>query len=190
MGEEQVRMIETQREMMLSQVASQSLLEAMRLDNLPSPDVQEIMQQMPQPPDAMAFDIDGDGVLQNDEAGAQMEAMEDYQAAVQDWGAELTAFRLKAQFDNSIAQSDTDGDGRMNAGEWEMRIDNLLAQRDERLFLSSYDLDGSGRVEGGELVTYLGWYRDGSLRADVNFDGQLNALDLEAMARNYQGQGG
>ena len=49
---------------------------------------------------------------------------------------------------------------------------------------------GRGGVEGGELVTYLEWYRDGSLRADVNYDGRLDAIDLEAMARNFQGQGG
>ncbi len=189
-GADQMQMIDAQRDMMLAQVTSQALLEAMRLDNLPSPDVKEIMAQMPQPPDAASFDADGDGSFSDEETAAQAQAMADYQEEIAHWGSELTAFRLQAQFENAVAQSDTDADGRMNPSEWEQRIDDLLYQRDARLYLRSYDLDGSGRVEGGELVTYLEWYRDGSLRADVNYDGRLDAIDLEAMARNFQGQGG
>lgn len=180
-SDEQLRMIEVQREMMLSQVISQELLEAMRLDNLPSPEVKDIIDQMPQPPDPMSFDADGDGSLAGDEVTAQSQAIADYQADIQQWGNELTARRLREQFDNSIAQSDADGDGRMNPGEWDARIADLITQREQRLMLRSYDLDANGHIDGHEMVTFLKWYRDGSLRADVNYDGQLNALDLEAM---------
>jgi Ca2+-binding EF-hand superfamily protein len=182
-GEDQIAMIDAQRDMMISQSASQEFMEAMRLDNLPSPDTAELLKTMPTAPDAMAFDIDGDGALAEDEAAAQMEAMQEYQQEVQQWGAELTAYRLLSQFENATAQSDTDADGRMNPSEWEERIDDLLYEREERLFLRSYDLDGSGRIEAGELTTYVEWYRDGSLRADVNYDGNIDALDLEQMAR-------
>lgn len=189
-GEQTAQMLEAQRQMMISQAASMEFMEAMRVDNLPTPDMKEMLADMPTPPDPMAFDIDGDGAFADDEMAARMQAMQDYQEAVARWGSELTAYRLKAQFDNSLAQSDTDGDGALSPGEWDERIGSLLVERDQRLFLQSYDLDGTGQVEAGELVSYLEWYRSGSLRADINYDGALDARDLETMAREFQSQGG
>lgn len=189
-GEDAARMLDSQREMMLSQAAAEGFLNDLRLDNLPQPDMSEILKSMPTPPEPLAFDVDGDGSLSEDETAAQTQAMQEYQTEVQRWGSELTAYRLKDQFDNAIVQSDTDGDERMSPDEWESRIGNLLDERERRLFLNTYDLDGSGRVEAGELSTYLDWYRAGSLRADVNYDGATNALDLEQVARTFQQQGG
>lgn len=189
-GEQAAQFIESQRQMLISQAASMDFMEAMRVDNLPTPDLKEMMADMPTPPDAMAFDIDGDGSLAADEQAAQQQAMVDYQAAAQRWGAELTAYRLKAQFENSLAQSDGNGDGRMSPAEWDQRIDGLLSDRDRRLYNLSYDTDGSGRVDAGELVSYLDWYRAGSMRADINYDGKLDGRDLETMAGRYQSQGG
>jgi len=180
---------EAAQEMMINQAASQSLMEAMRLDNLASPDQTELMQSMPQPPDVTVFDTDGDGTMSDEETAAQMQAMQEYQEEVQRWGAELTAYRLKDQFDHAIAQSDTDADGRLSDAEWESRFDDLLEERNKRLFLQSYDLDNSGRVEAGELTNYINWYRHGSLRADFNYDGLIDGRDLEQMARAFQHQG-
>ncbi|QKK07083.1 MAG: hypothetical protein HND58_02175 [Planctomycetota bacterium] len=174
--------------MLLSQAASMDFMEAMRVDNLPSPDLKEMMAEMPQPSDPMTFDIDGDGQLAADEQAAQMESMQAYQEAVAQWGAEVTALRLKAQFENSVAQSDANSDGRMDADEWDTRIDRLTYEREERLFLRSYDLDGSGKIEGSELNRYVEWYQTGSQRADVNYDGAVDARDLETMAIRYQQQ--
>lgn len=177
------------REMMASQMAAQELMEAMRLDNLASPDPAEMMESMPKPPDPMSFDADGDGSLAPEEHAAQADAMLAYQAEVERWGAEVTALRLREQFEHATTQHDADGDGRMSAAEWEARIGDLLDERDRRLFLRGYDLDASGRVEAGELSRYLDWYREGSLRADVNFDGAINGRDLEAIAHAFQFQG-
>ncbi|MFG0241162.1 MAG: hypothetical protein ACF8R9_00105 [Phycisphaerales bacterium JB054] len=187
-GPEVARGMEMQRQMLLSQAASMDFMEAMRVDNLPSPDLKEMMSQMPQPSDPMTFDIDGDGQLAADEQAAHTESMQAYQEAVAQWGAEVTALRLKAQFENSVAQSDTNSDGRMDADEWDTRIDRLTYEREERLFLRSYDLDGSGKIEGSELNRYVEWYRSGSQRADVNYDGAVDARDLETMAIRYQRQ--
>ncbi|MFG0260340.1 MAG: hypothetical protein ACF8LK_08315 [Phycisphaerales bacterium JB041] len=187
-GPEVAQGMEMQRQMLLSQAASMDFMEAMRVDNLPSPDLKEMMAQMPQPSDPMSFDIDGDGQLAADEQAAQMESMQAYQEAVAQWGAEVTALRLKAQFENSVAQSDTNADGRMDGDEWDARIDRLTYEREERLFLRSYDLDGSGKIEGSELNRYVEWYRSGSQRADVNYDGAVDARDLETMALRYQQQ--
>lgn len=187
-GPEVARSMEMQRQMLLSQAASMDFMEAMRVDNLPSPDLKEMMAEMPQPSDPMTFDIDGDGQLAADEQAAQMESMQAYQEAVAQWGAEVTALRLKAQFENSVAQSDANSDGRMDADEWDTRIDRLTYEREERLFLRSYDLDGSGKIEGSELNRYVEWYQSGSQRADVNYDGAVDARDLETMAIRYQQQ--
>lgn len=189
-GEQAAQMLESQRQMLLSQAASLDFQMAMRVDNLPMPDLREMMSKMPTPPDRMSFDIDGDGQLASDEQQALQQSMQDYQQAVADWGSEVTAYRLKAQFENSVAQSDGNADGRMSPGEWDQRIDMLLAERDQRLYNRGYDLDGSGRVEAGELAGYLNWYRAGSMRADINYDGKLDGRDLETMARKYQSQGG
>ncbi len=189
-GEEGVRSIEAQRDAMVSQFASQDLLEAMRLDNLPQPDMQEIMDQMPVSPDWGTFDADGDGAMSEEEISAQQDAIAEYQEQMQEWTSEFTARRLKAQFDNSVAQSDLDGDHRLSFDEWEDRIGSLLQERDQRLFLHSYDLDGSGHVDAGEMATYLDWYREGSLRADVTYDGRVDAADLQRMGEKFSGQGG
>ncbi|MCC7389186.1 MAG: hypothetical protein IT431_10500 [Phycisphaerales bacterium] len=189
-GEQTAQMLESQRQMLISQAASMDFMEAMRVDNLPTPDIKEMMSGMPQPPDAMAFDIDGDGQFAEDELAAQQQAMVDYQGAVARWGSEITAYRLKAQFENSVSQSDSNADGRLSPDEWDQRIGGLLNERDQRLYNRSYDLDGSGRVETGELVSYLEWYRTGSMRADINYDGKLDGRDLETMAGRYQSQGG
>lgn len=181
--------LEAAQDMMINQTASQTLLEAMRLDNLESLDQTEVMQSMPKPPDAMTFDIDGDGSMSEDEIAEQQLVMQEYQEEIQQWGAELTAYRLRDQFDNATTEHDTDADGRMSGDEWEVRIDDLLYERDHRLFLSSYDLDSSGRVDANELTTYINWYREGSLRADINYDGAVNGRDLEQMARSFQLQG-
>ena len=187
-GPEVAQGMEMQRQMLISQAASMEFMEAMRVDNLPSPDLKEMMAEMPQPSDPMSFDIDGDGQLAEDEQAAQMESMQAYQEAVARWGSEVTAMRLKAQFENSVAQNDSNGDGRMDSDEWDTRIDRLTYEREERLFLRSYDLDGSGRIEGSELNRYVEWYKAGSPRADVNYDGAVDARDLETMAIRYQQQ--
>jgi Ca2+-binding EF-hand superfamily protein len=180
--------LDSTREMMASQMSAQELMEAMRLDNLASPDPAEMMESMPKPPDYTAFDADADGSMSEDETAAHADAMAMYQAEVERWGAEVTVLRLREQFEHATTQHDTDGNGRMSEGEWEARIDDLLDERDRRLFQRSYDLDGSGRVDAGELTRYLEWYRDGSLRADSNYDGAIDGLDLELVARSYQRQ--
>lgn len=189
-GEQAAIAIEAQRQMMVSQAASQDWLEAMRVDNLPSPDIKALLAQMPTQPDPTSFDIDGDGTLADDEQAAQVQAMQDYQQAVAQWGSEVTAYRLKAQFENSLTQSDTNGDGRMSPDEWSQRMGTLLSDRDQRLFNRSYDLNQSGRVDASEVATFLDWYKTGSLRADVNYDGTIDARDLSEMATRFQQQGG
>ncbi|MBK7403367.1 MAG: hypothetical protein IPJ41_01715 [Phycisphaerales bacterium] len=180
--------LDAARNMIASQLAAKDLLEAMRLDNLQAPDPAEYMKSMPAPPDPTSFDSDGDGAMSEAESTAQMQAMADYQKAIQRWGAEQAAYRLKAQFDNATSQNDSDGDGRLSDAEWDGRINELLDEREQRLFLRSYDLDQSGRVDASELTAYLDWYRNGSLRADVNYDGTIDARDLSEMATRFQQQ--
>lgn len=187
--ESAAKQMEDAREMMIAQTVAQPLLESMRLDNLEPIDQTELMQDMPKPPDPTVFDADGDGSMSDEELKTQQLAMQEYRAEVERWGAELTAYRLRDQFNHATTQHDTDGDGRLSPEEWDQRIDELIHERDERLFQLSYDLDKSGRVEGDELNQYVEWYRAGSLRADVNYDGAVDARDLEQMAIDFQQQG-
>jgi Ca2+-binding EF-hand superfamily protein len=168
---------------------SVSLTAAMRLEERGTiPELDPSLS--PKSPEMSAFDLDGDGSVDEAQLGAYTGAWETFSQELVGRNALLEALRKRGEFERAVAQSDTDGDGRLLADEWERRIDRLLAERDERLFLRGYDLDGSGRVDAGELGTFVDWFRVGSLRADVNFDGAVDARDLQEMALKFQRQGG
>lgn len=186
----QIEAMDASREMLMNQAAAMDLMEAIRLDDLPQPDPAEMMKDMPQPPDAMSYDADGDGTLSDTERADVMLAMEDYQREVQDWGQILTAHRLRDQFEHATERHDLDLDGRLTDTEWEERITDLLIDREQRLFLINYDLDGSGRVDASELNTFMTWYGQSSIRADSNLDGTVDVRDLETMVTTFQRQGG
>lgn len=170
-------------------VTASKLMEAMRLENMDQQQFQaEMMSSMPQPPDHQSFDADGDGVVGPGETEAFQEAMSAFQTEIQDFTADATSLYFRRQFDHAASQSDANGDGRLTPGEWDTRLDMLLAQRDQRLFLRSYDFDASGAVGQDELMTFVDWHRDGSLRADANYDGVVDARDLERAMTTYQGQ--
>lgn len=166
------------------------LLQDMRVENMDQQELQkQIMQSMPTPPAQDQFDIDGDGQVTGTEVETMTAAMQEYQEHIRDWAAVQQASALRLMFDHATSQSDQDSDGRMSAEEWDDRIDQLMHEREERLFLRSYDLNGSGRIEGAELNQYVEWYQAQSLRADVNYDGAVDARDLETMAIRFQQQG-
>ena len=143
----------------------------------------------PPMPDTDGFDRDGDGSLNEEELEASMSAMEAWERAQSLHVATQAAERLRAMFAAQVEAADTDNDGLVASSEWDRYRDGLLVERDNRLFLRHYDLNGSGRIEPGELETYIGWYRAGSLRADVNYDGSVDVLDLEDIATRYQAPG-
>ena len=168
---------------------AQELMEAMRLETMDQAEVQQqMMAEMPTPPDASTFDTDGEPGMSETEQAAFQQAMTDYQAEVQDMAADMTGRFLRAQFEYAKGQSDADGDGRLSSAEWEQRIDMLMAERDQRLFKRSYDLDQDGTVRSEELMNFLDWHKEGSLRADANYDGVVDPRDLQFMMTNYQRQ--
>ncbi|MCL4222728.1 MAG: hypothetical protein KJZ65_15320 [Phycisphaerales bacterium] len=170
-------------------MTAQELMEAMRLENMDQKQFQqEMMASMPKPPNYQSFDADGDGVMSPGENEAFTAAMQGYQKEVMDYTALATAEFMRRQFQHATAQSDRNGDGRLTPDEWDARLDMLLAQRDQRLFVRSYDLDGDGRVGQSELMNFVDWHKAGSLRADANYDGILDARDLEHAMRSYQAQ--
>jgi len=168
-------------------LTAQKLMEAMRVENLDQQQFQaEMMASLPQPPDYQSFDADGDGTVGPGETEAFQEAMGAYQTKIQEFTKDATSLYFRKAFDHAAGQSDTNGDGRLTPNEWDSRLDMLLAQRDERLFLNSYDLDGSGSVGSDELMTFVDWHKAGSLRADANFDGVVDVRDLEQAMTTYQ----
>lgn len=142
----------------------------------------------PPMPDTEGFDADGDGSLNQEELEASVTAMEEWERSLNLHNATQAAERLRAMFDAQREAADTDYDGLILPEEWALYRDKLLVERDARLFDRHYDLNGSGRVEPTELETFVGWYRAGSLRADVNYDGSVDVLDLEDIAARYQAQ--
>ena len=168
-------------------LTAQKLMEAMRVENLDQQQFQtEMMASLPQPPDYQSFDTDGDGTVGPGESEVFQAAMTEYQTKIQEFTKDATGLYFRKAFDHAAGQSDTNGDGRLTPNEWDNRLDMLLAQRDERLFLNSYDLDGSGSVGSDELMTFVDWHKAGSLRADANFDGVVDVRDLEQAMTTYQ----
>jgi Ca2+-binding EF-hand superfamily protein len=190
-GEEYLDQMEAQRDSFTAYAVVQSLVAAMRVDDM---DAEQLRVKMadgePPLPNRSGFDPDEDGVLGDDQQAAYNTAMEAYSVESLRWQRGQLGRMVRVQFDHSLREGDTDGDGRLSSEEWERRIDRLLTERDERLFLRGYDLDGSGRVDAGELGTFVDWFRAGSLRADVNYDGAVDARDLQEMAMKFQRQGG
>lgn len=171
-------------------LTAQELMVAMRVENMDQQQFQkEMLSAMPKPPDYQSFDVDGDGIVGPSETGAFTAAMQAYQKEVQDYAARATAEFMRRQFEHAIVQSDRNADGRLTPDEWDARLEMLLAQRDQRLFVRSYDLDGDGRVGQNELMNFVDWHKAGSLRADANYDGVVDARDLEHAMRSYQAQG-
>ncbi|MCA9298251.1 MAG: hypothetical protein KDA28_04245, partial [Phycisphaerales bacterium] len=171
---------------MATQMVALPLQMMMRLDDTEVPRLNEMLEDMPQPPSAADFMSD-DGTMTEESQALLMDAMTRYQEEVQAWGARTTAIRTRAQFEHATALSDLDGDGRLSPDEWDARANDLFAERDERLFLAHYDLDSSGTVDPVELETFLDWYHNDSLRADVNYDGRVDKRDLEEMLDEYGG---
>ncbi|MCC7389187.1 MAG: hypothetical protein IT431_10505 [Phycisphaerales bacterium] len=144
----------------------------------------------PEMPDWALFNSDGDDVWSDAEQAALRGAEAEWKAAFDAWQSLDNARRLARQFERLAGAGDADGDGRMTEGEWHDLIATRLAERDRRLVLRSYDADGSGGIELGEVESFLGWFRAGSVRADANFDGLVDASDLETLIGHFRAPGG
>lgn len=189
MREQLDQMRESQRDMFMNFAVAEDFMEAMRLENWDQSEMASyFMEGMPESPSMEDFDTDGERGHSPEEMAAFQDAMAKFQTDLQDWQQMQMARMYKAQFDHALSQGDLNGDGRMTDDEWEARIAKLEEERDRRLFAQSYDLDGDGRVGTQELGRYLDWYNAGSLRADSNYDGAVDARDLERMMQLYQNQ--
>lgn len=188
-GENVLEVLESQKEMLATQALVQDLAEAMRVENMDQNQMrEELMKSVPKAPSQMDFDADGDGVITDTENQAFAEALQEYQKRMQEWSAQQTTLALRMEFEHATSEHDANGDGRMSEDEWDTRLHDLLTARGRRLFLRSYDIDRSGRVDPDELNRFLDWHKNKSLRADANFDGQVDIRDLEKMLANYRDQ--
>lgn len=188
-GPSTLKAMEARREILAVQTLAQSLLDAMRVENMDKNLLgEQMMQVVPKAPEQMDFDENGDGQIDGIEGEAFAAAAQEYQKQIAEWSARQTARVMRMGFEHAMREHDLNGDGRLSDREWDMRLEDLLAAREKRLFLRSYDLDGNGRVDSTELMRFLDWHKAGSVRADANFDGVVNVLDLQAMMANYTKQ--
>lgn len=171
----------------MAMLTAERMLVAMSLDDLSrhARDV-DFNSNVPFPPDVNTFDANADGDVDSAEMLHYDKAMLDYEEAVLTLSEQADVNFLRHRFDAAVSEGDIDGDGALTASEWDMYIDRLIEQRDQRLFLISYDLDGDHSVTQSELSMLLDWHKAGSPRADVNYDGVIDARDLEQAMRRYQ----
>lgn len=163
------------------------LIKAMTFESLEREEVELSTPPAQDPPTRLAFDTDGDGGLNPIEQQRYMDALDAFNAVQSNTGWQDAQY-TKALFDREATIGDTNRDGFFTPLEWEAHLHNLSLKRDAELFRLSYDLDQDGRVDQTELTTFIDWYRAGSLRADSNYDGLIDARDLEFMMNNYQQQ--
>ena len=142
----------------------------------------------PAQPDSRDYDPDGDGQMDETQLAEFQEAMSAWEDALRLHSAELFARYNQSVFEATLLDADFNHDTYLTPDEWDAHLENLEDARDRELFLHHYDLDKSGRVTPDEVETYLHWYRDGSLRSDVNYDGVVDVRDLELVAKRYQQQ--
>jgi EF hand domain-containing protein len=171
-------------------LTAESLLYAMRMEDLSDDAVRaDLTANMDLPPDLESFDANGDGDMDAAETQAWSRANAVYDRSMQSLAARSRADFLRHRYGAMTVAGDRNHDGRLTAREWEALIDLLIIARDQRLFIHSYDLDGNNRVDENELMTFMDWYNADSQRADVNFDGLVDARDLEETMLRYQRQG-
>lgn len=148
----------------------------------------DLTSTMPLPPDLETFDANNDGEVDNDEVRAFNEAIAAYDRTILALTATADADFLRRRFELAAADGDADRDGRLSPAEWDTLMARLATARDDRLFLSAYDLDHDRAVGSDELSQFLDWHKSGSLRADANYDGVVDARDLEHAMNAYQRQ--
>lgn len=174
LAEQQARADQAEK-MVMMQVA-RPFFQMMTLES-PSSDAAESLRA-PEPTD---FDTDGDGRLGPEESDAYRAVLDEYNQTT----GGMNGYRLN-QFRQVARLGDANHDGQFTPAEWDGYLDTLIADRNRRLFLGSYDADASGTVSSAELMTFLDWHRAGSLRADANYDGLVDARDLEHAMIEYQ----
>ncbi len=163
---------------------AQPLIEAMIFQDRDQEVAEKPVFVSPQPD---TFDADSDGIINDDEQRQFQIATDEYNNARSSSGW-VNANDAYQAFARDAAMGDTNRDGLFTPNEWDLHIETLIARRDAKLFRLSYDLDNDGRVGQTELTTFIDWYQAGSLRADSNYDGLIDARDLEFMMTNYQNQ--
>lgn len=171
----------------LAMMTAERLVVALRLEDL-SLHAREVdfNSNMPLPPDVFQFDANLDGDVDAADMLRYDQAMLDYEQTMLALTEQADVNFLRRRFEAAARAGDLDGDGLLTPGEWDLYIDRLIEERDQRLFLISYDLDGDHTVSQSELTRLLDWHRAGSPRADVNYDGLVDARDLEQALQRYE----
>lgn len=148
----------------------------------------DLTATMPLPPDFESFDANNDGEVLGPEVAAFNQAIADYDRTILALTSTADLDFYHRRYQLISVDADTNRDGRLSAAEWDTLTARLAQARDDRLFLLSYDLNRDRTVGNDELMQFLDWHKAGSLRADANYDGVVDARDLEHAMNAHQRQ--
>lgn len=146
------------------------------------------------------FDLDGDGVLNEQEQAAldahlqeqeQQRRAEEHARMDTDGDGEVSQEERRAarrqerefwQSQMAAAENgfDYDGDGELNIEETRDAWDAWAEYQTIEAFISRYDTDGDGSIGPPDYDAFLTDYDRKDPRADVNNDGQINVADINA----------
>tara|TARA_R110002073_G_scaffold336260_2_gene531475 strand:- start:25337 stop:26278 length:942 start_codon:yes stop_codon:yes gene_type:complete len=115
--------------------------------------------------DIAEYDTDQDGVLSDAERRVQRQEQRQY------WANAM---------ENAVQNHDRDGDGELNIEESQDAWDAWIDQQSINEFVNRYDANNDGTMGSSDYTEFLSNYTAGDLSADVNRDGAINALDLNA----------
>ncbi len=82
--------------------------------------------------------------------------------------------------ESAVENHDADGDGELNIEESQNAWDAWIAQQSITDFINRYDANNDGSMGAGDYSEFISNYSNGDLAADVNRDGVINLLDLNA----------
>ncbi len=136
---------------------------------------------LPTRPPETYGDVDGDGRRTDIDQFGSQEALDAYRAAHRREYVESTYRGL-------LTELDTDRSGTLSTEEWEHAYAELPRRHERAVLLTFYDTNTDGRISDPEIADFMRWHDNRGLRADANFDGQVDHRDIITFVEFVKGQ--
>lgn len=104
------------------------------------------------------------------------------------WTRDGQASGRRSRFLGFVATLDTDADGSISTAEWERGLTELPRRHEREVLLAFYDTNADGTISDTEIADFMRWHDNKGVRADANFDGKVDHLDVIAFVEFVKGQ--